>query len=57
MTTRRAYREPLGHPVAAAELRANAGTQFDPVVVEAAMVVLSREDVAAVALTPHHSDA
>ena len=37
MTTRRPYREALAPPAALAELRANAGTQFDPAVVEAAL--------------------
>ena len=53
MTTRRAYREPLGHGHAEAELRANAGTQFDPAVVDAALVVLAREQSVPVALTGH----
>ncbi|MDX6677741.1 MAG: hypothetical protein QOE31_1793 [Solirubrobacteraceae bacterium] len=41
MTTRRAYREALSHEVAIAELEANAGTQFDPVVAAAAIRALS----------------
>ncbi len=40
MTTRRSYREALQPGVALAELRANAGTQFDPVVAAAAIRVL-----------------
>ena len=43
MTTRRPYRDALPHDVAVAELRANAGTQFDPVVVAAALEVMQRE--------------
>jgi putative nucleotidyltransferase with HDIG domain len=53
MTTRRAYREPLGHGRATAELRANAGTQFDPAVVDAALAVLARAPEVPVALTGH----
>jgi len=41
MTTRRSYREPLDHRLALAELDANAGTQFDPVVAAAAIRVLA----------------
>jgi putative nucleotidyltransferase with HDIG domain len=40
MTTRRSYRDALDPRVALAELRANAGTQFDPVVAAAAIRVL-----------------
>jgi putative nucleotidyltransferase with HDIG domain len=40
MTTRRSYREALQPGVALVELRANAGTQFDPVVAAAAIRVL-----------------
>jgi len=40
MTTRRAYRDALDPNIALAELRANAGTQFDPVVATAAVRVL-----------------
>jgi putative nucleotidyltransferase with HDIG domain len=43
MTTRRTYREPMVPGVAVRELRAHAGTQFDPCVVEAALVVLARD--------------
>ena len=43
MTTRRTYREPMSPAVAVRELREHAGTQFDPVVVEAAIVVLRRD--------------
>jgi putative nucleotidyltransferase with HDIG domain len=42
MTTARPYRTPLTHETALAELRAQAGTQFDPVIVEAALTVLDR---------------
>ena len=41
MTTRRSYREPMPHELALAELDANAGTQFDPVVTAAAIRALS----------------
>ena len=41
MTTRRSYREPISHERALAELDANAGTQFDPVVTAAAIRALS----------------
>jgi putative nucleotidyltransferase with HDIG domain len=41
MTTRRSYREPLDPRRALAELEANAGTQFDPVVAAAAIRVLA----------------
>ncbi|MDX6560950.1 MAG: hypothetical protein QOD65_764, partial [Gaiellales bacterium] len=51
MTTRRTYREPLPLPAAAAELRANAGSQFDPAVVDAALVVLARDLDVPVSLT------
>ena len=43
MTTRRTYREPMTPGSAIRELRLHAGTQFDPVVVEAALVVLARD--------------
>lgn len=43
MTTRRSYRDAMAPAVAVRELRANAGTQFDPEVVAAALVVLARE--------------
>jgi putative nucleotidyltransferase with HDIG domain len=43
MTTRRTYREPLSYEAAIDELRVNAGTQFDPAVVDAALAVLARE--------------
>jgi putative nucleotidyltransferase with HDIG domain len=45
MTTRRPYRDALPHDVAVAELRANAGTQFDPVVVAAALAVMQRDAI------------
>jgi diguanylate cyclase (GGDEF)-like protein/putative nucleotidyltransferase with HDIG domain len=41
MTADRAYRAALGHDAAQAELRAGAGTQFDPRVVEAFLAVLA----------------
>ncbi len=43
MTTRRTYREPMAPTVAMRELRQHAGSQFDPAVVEAALVVLARD--------------
>ena len=43
MTTARPYRPALAQEAALAELRANAGTQFDPSVVEAALRVLGRD--------------
>ena len=39
MTTDRSYRKAMSHEVAVAELRNNAGTQFDPDVVEALVAV------------------
>ncbi len=51
MTTRRSYREPLAPTDAAHELRASARTQFDPAVVDAALVVLGRDLDVAFALT------
>jgi HD-GYP domain-containing protein (c-di-GMP phosphodiesterase class II) len=41
MTTDRSYRRALSAPEAIAELRANAGTQFDPLVVRALIEVVS----------------
>ncbi len=41
MTTDRSYRKALSHPEAATELRASAGTHFDPRVVDALVDVLS----------------
>ncbi|MDX6680676.1 MAG: hypothetical protein QOG94_715 [Solirubrobacteraceae bacterium] len=40
MTTRRSYRDALPHAAAIAEIRANAGTQFDPAVADAAVRAL-----------------
>ena len=51
MTTRRSYREAMTPAAACRELRANAGTQFDPAVVAAALAVLARERDVAVAPT------
>ncbi len=42
MTTDRPYRNALTEDLALAELRACAGTHFDPRVVEALLVVLER---------------
>ncbi len=47
MTTDRSYRKALGVPVAVGELRANAGTQFDPQVVEALVAVVEEAEAAA----------
>jgi diguanylate cyclase (GGDEF)-like protein len=44
MTSDRPYRDALAGEVAFAELRANAGTQFDPEVVEELLAVLAAED-------------
>jgi HD-GYP domain-containing protein (c-di-GMP phosphodiesterase class II) len=52
MTTRRPYRDALPHDVAIAELRANAGTQSDPRVMAAALSVMEREELAALAGSP-----
>jgi HD-GYP domain-containing protein (c-di-GMP phosphodiesterase class II) len=41
MTTDRSYRKARSHTEAAAELRASAGTHFDPRVVDALIAVLS----------------
>ncbi len=43
MTTRRSYRDAMSPAVAVRELRVNAGTQFAPEVVAAALVVLARD--------------
>lgn len=51
MTTRRSYREAMAPALAAEELQANAGTQFDPAVVDAALVVLARDREVAMAPT------
>jgi len=51
MTTRRSYREPITPRAAARELRACAGSQFDPRVVEATIIVLARDLDPATALT------
>jgi HD-GYP domain-containing protein (c-di-GMP phosphodiesterase class II) len=45
MTTDRSYRRSLGVPKAIQELRANAGTQFDPDVVEALVKIAAGWDV------------
>jgi diguanylate cyclase (GGDEF)-like protein len=46
MTSDRPYREAMSHADACKELEDNAGTQFDPEVVEALLAVLSREQAA-----------
>jgi two-component system, cell cycle response regulator len=43
MTTERAYRQPIGEEEAIRELRRCAGTQFDPMVVEAFCKVIARD--------------
>jgi diguanylate cyclase (GGDEF)-like protein/putative nucleotidyltransferase with HDIG domain len=43
MTSDRAYRAAIGHDAARSELKRNAGTQFDPDVVQALLAVLDRE--------------
>ena len=40
MVSRRSYKEPMSVPAAEAELRRNAGTQFDPAVVLAFLSVI-----------------
>ncbi len=47
MTTNRSYRRAMAPAQAAAELRANSGTQFDPRVVDAILALLDREERAA----------
>jgi len=47
MTTNRPYRSALSSTDAEAELTANAGTQFDPNVVEALLKVLAEASQAA----------
>jgi HD-GYP domain-containing protein (c-di-GMP phosphodiesterase class II) len=47
MTTDRSYRKSLGLEVAVQELRANAGTQFDPAVVDALVAVVTESAEAA----------
>jgi putative nucleotidyltransferase with HDIG domain len=51
MTTRRTYREPMTPGIAMRELRAHAGSQFDPVVVDAALVVLARDEHVEISMT------
>jgi two-component system cell cycle response regulator len=46
MTATRSYRPALGDDMAAAELRAGAGTQFDPKIVDVFLTALAREEVA-----------
>jgi HD-GYP domain-containing protein (c-di-GMP phosphodiesterase class II) len=52
MTTSRPYRAALPRDTAIAELRANAGTQFDMAVVVAALKVLNRAAADAEAVVP-----
>jgi HD-GYP domain-containing protein (c-di-GMP phosphodiesterase class II) len=46
MTSNRPYRQAMSHPDACKELEENAGTQFDPEVIDALLAVLSREAAA-----------
>jgi HD-GYP domain-containing protein (c-di-GMP phosphodiesterase class II) len=46
MTSDQPYREAMSHADACKELEDNAGTQFDPEVVETLLAVLSREQAA-----------
>jgi HD-GYP domain-containing protein (c-di-GMP phosphodiesterase class II) len=43
MTTDRSYREALTPALALAELRSNAGSQFDPAVVDALVAVVGHD--------------
>jgi diguanylate cyclase (GGDEF)-like protein/putative nucleotidyltransferase with HDIG domain len=52
MTSDRAYRASIGHEAARYELKRNAGSQFDPEVVDALLAVLERESDRAGALSP-----
>jgi putative nucleotidyltransferase with HDIG domain len=45
LTARDSYRHPVSHEEAVAELRRGAGTQFDPLVVEAFAGLLASEDI------------
>jgi HD-GYP domain-containing protein (c-di-GMP phosphodiesterase class II) len=54
MTTDRSYRSALPVPVALAELRANAGTQFDPQVVDTVVTLIERWDPEMVAGEDDH---
>jgi hypothetical protein len=56
MTTDRPYRRSLGHHAAAAELLANRGTQFDPVVVDVLLEVIGRPALAPPAIVPERSE-
>jgi HD-GYP domain-containing protein (c-di-GMP phosphodiesterase class II) len=56
MTTDRPYRSALPVHVALAELRDNAGTQFDPAVVEALLLVITRWDPEMVADAPRSDE-
>jgi len=49
MTTTRSYRAAMSREDAGAELRSNAGTQFDPTIVDALMSMIGREMVEAAA--------
>jgi putative nucleotidyltransferase with HDIG domain len=52
MTTTRSYRKAMPVPVAVEELRANAGSQFDPSVVDALVAVI-HEDARLASRQPH----
>ena len=49
MTSDRPYRKAMSHEEARQELRDNAGTQFDPEVIDALLAVLDRHREAAAA--------
>ena len=53
MTSGRPYRQPVSSEAALAELRACAGSQFDPVVVDAFIEVMAQHDVGAPSEAPH----
>lgn len=54
MTTDRSYRDALPTEQARAELRREAGKQFDPVVVDALLMVLESADEESAAYSTHH---
>ena len=56
MTTTRSYREAKSIPLAFGELRKGAGTQFDPLMVEAFIAALDREGMAAAAPAAEPAD-
>jgi HD-GYP domain-containing protein (c-di-GMP phosphodiesterase class II) len=50
MTTTRSYQSAMSHEAALAELRDNAGTQFAPAVVNAALAVCAERDAVAASI-------